>query len=331
MSGPTENSFVFGPVPSRRLGRSLGVNTVPAKTCSYGCVYCQLGRTARMTITPRPWYDFDSVLEAVARKQSQVRNLGETIDYVTLVADGEPTLDANLAVEAEILRSVGMRTAILTNASLIDRSEVSRALRHFDWVSLKLDAVDEGLWRKINRPHGRLKLKEILDGMTRFSRSYKGILCTETMLVEHMNDEEPVLLDLAAFLQSLNPRKAFLTIPLRPPAEPWVRAPSESAVARAYAIFQQHLREVECLTVSEGDHFSLTGDPEADLLAITAVHPMRYSAVAAVIEQAGASWDRVEALQRRGQLVAVTYGDETFYVRRHSESSGQHDLAAIGE
>ena len=176
---------VFGPVPSRRLGRSLGVNNIPAKTCSYNCVYCQLGRTLSQVIDRRRFYSPQEILHSV---EEHIRKLKDKeIDYITFAASGEPTLDINLGKTADLLKSLGYPIAILTNSSLLYREDVRNDLLLFDYVSLKLDAVTTSIWRRVNRPHELLDLDRILDGVSGFRRLFKRRLVTETMLIEEVD------------------------------------------------------------------------------------------------------------------------------------------------
>ncbi|MEM3678045.1 MAG: radical SAM protein, partial [Candidatus Bathyarchaeia archaeon] len=144
--------FVFGPIPSRRLGRSLGVNNVPPKTCSYSCIYCQLGRTIKPVISRRAFYSPDKILEDAVRRVDEAGLRSERIDYITFVPDGEPTLDANIGREISLLKQMGIPIAVLSNASLLWREDVAEDLLEADLVSLKVDASDGPLWRRINRP-----------------------------------------------------------------------------------------------------------------------------------------------------------------------------------
>ncbi|RJS80313.1 radical SAM protein, partial [Candidatus Bathyarchaeota archaeon] len=130
--------IAFGPVPSRRLGKSLGINNIPAKVCTYSCVYCQLGRTKEITLERRAFYDPDRIFRDVRRKVEEARTRGEEIDYLTFVPDGEPTLDLNLGVEIELLRRIEIPIAILTNASLLWRRDVEEDLLKADLVSVKV-------------------------------------------------------------------------------------------------------------------------------------------------------------------------------------------------
>jgi wyosine [tRNA(Phe)-imidazoG37] synthetase (radical SAM superfamily) len=132
--------IAFGPVPSRRLGRSLGINNIPPKVCSYSCVYCQLGRTLKMQVERQAFHLPEEILVAVQKKVNSVKAAGESIDYLTFVPDGEPSLDINLGHAIELLRPLGLPIAVITNASLIWREDVRTDLRKADWVSLKVDA-----------------------------------------------------------------------------------------------------------------------------------------------------------------------------------------------
>lgn len=311
----TTPTLTFGPVPSRRLGRSLGINHVPPKTCTYACVYCQLGRTPHLQAKRQPFYPPEAVIATVQAKVEDAIARGEAIDYLTFVPDGEPTLDLHLGDMLAALKPLGIPLAVITNASLLDDEAVRAALHLADWVSLKMDAAAPAVWRQVNRPHGRLRLGDILDGARAFARDFTGALVTETMLVGGVNDMPWTLAMTANVIAELHPTVAYIGVPTRPPAEPWVRAPDEAALNRAYHIFAAVLPQVELLIGYEGNAFAATGDAAADLLSITAVHPLRDDAVVALLARCGATWDRVEDLVARGALVATQYNQHTFYLR----------------
>ena len=307
---------IFGPVPSRRLGSSLGINNVPAKTCSYNCVYCQLGRTPEKESERSPFYEPQEISREARAKVEKISQGGDKIDYLTFVADGEPTLDLNLGREIEILRPLGFDIAVITNGSLIYREDVREELAKADWISLKVDSTKEKVWRRINRPHPTLKLSAILEGMLEFALSFKGELTTETMLVRGLNDKSDQLQELAIFLKQLQPVKAYLSVPTRPPAEKWVKPPHEPVLNQAYQVLSEHLPRVECLTGYETTDFSLSGDPAEDILSITAVHPMRHEALERVLQQRGADFSMVDRLLAKGKLLKLDYRGKTFYMRK---------------
>jgi wyosine [tRNA(Phe)-imidazoG37] synthetase (radical SAM superfamily) len=306
----------FGPVPSRRLGRSLGINNIPPKVCTYSCVYCQLGPTAKFKVERQSFYSPEEIVEEVGQKVEASEKLGQTIDYLTFVPDGEPTLDINLGREIEMLKPLGCKIAVITNSSLIDDESVRSDLSMADWVSLKMDAADETVWRKINCPHRSLSLEAIKKGMVQFSQSYSGELATETMLIKDVNDDELNLNKLADFLAELKPSIAYISVPIRPPAKSWAMPPPEEKINLAYHIFKSRLEHVELLVGYEGDAFASTGDLANDILSITAVHPMREDAIKNLIARAGSSWEIVQALIEEGQLIETIYEGKRFYLRR---------------
>ena len=307
---------VFGPVPSRRLGRSMGINNIPAKVCTYNCVYCQLGRTVRMKVERTPFYEPREIFAEARAKVEKARQIGLRIDYLTFVPDGEPTLDVNLGREIEMLRPLGIKVAVITNGSLISRKDVREELAQADWVSLKVDCVREEVWRRINRPQPALHLPAILQGMQDFAKFFKGELVTETMLVRGLNNNLGRLQAVARFIERLQPAKAYVSVPTRPPAEKWVETPDEKSVNEAYQIFSQHLKRVEYLIGYEGNDFALAGDPQENILSITAVHPMREEALRRVLAEAGIEWSLVDGLVKEGKLVVLEYRGKVFYMRK---------------
>ena len=129
--------IVFGPVPSRRLGRSIGINNIPPKICSYSCIYCQIGRSQQMLINRKEFFTPLEILDKVNKKIQETENHGMAVDYLTFVSDGEPTLDINLGQEIELIKSTGVKIAVISNASLIWREKVQQDLSKADLVSLK--------------------------------------------------------------------------------------------------------------------------------------------------------------------------------------------------
>jgi wyosine [tRNA(Phe)-imidazoG37] synthetase (radical SAM superfamily) len=310
--------IVFGPVPSRRLGRSLGINNIPPKNCSYSCRYCQVGTTHGTSVEPQDFYSPGEILEAVETRLQKLRAADETIDYLTFVPDGEPGLDRQLGQDIELLRPLGVPIAVITNGSLLWREDIRASIGRADWVSVKVDSVLEPAWQRINRPHESLQLPVVLDGIRRFARDFSGELVSETMLVQGINDGTESVAATAEYLGSLGLTKAYLAIPTRPPADPMVHAPSETVVNRAYQQFAGHLEQVELLIGYEGDAFTYSGDLEHDLLGITAVHPMRKSAVQSLLDKAGADWQVIDKLMKTGKLAKTEHDGETFYMRRFS-------------
>jgi len=310
--------LAFGPVPSRRLGRSLGINNIPAKTCSYSCVYCQLGRTVNMTIERQIFYRPEDIVKEVKMRVSEVLQGNERIDFLTFVPDGEPTLDINLGRIISALKEIGVRIAVLTNASLLWREDVRKDLLEADLASLKIDAVSPGLWRKINRPHKDLKLNTILEGIVKFTDEFKGTIITETMLIKGLSQCNE-LRRTARFIGTLKGlNKAYLMVPTRPPAESWVKPADEETINFAFQVFTEELGsdKVECLTRYEEGTFTYTGSFEEELLSITAVHPISREALVELMEKAKADWSVIDRLLRENKLVELEYRGRKYYMRR---------------
>jgi wyosine [tRNA(Phe)-imidazoG37] synthetase (radical SAM superfamily) len=305
----------FGPVPSRRLGRSLGINNIPPKICTYSCVYCQVGMTVVMQVNRSHFYDPEEIYMDVKKKVEEAQKRGESIDYLTFVPDGEPTLDVNLARTIELLKPLGFKIAVITNGSLIWREDVRADLAKADWVSFKIDSTIEKTWRRINRPQRTLKPEAIWRGLLEFADGYSGTLVTETMLVRGLNDSAKSFRKIAGFLNHVQPLKAYLSVPTRPPAEKWVRPPDEDVLNEAFQILNEKPFQVEYLIEYEGNAFAFTGNVEEDLLSITAVHPMREDAVREFMMRAGADWQIVRKLMAQSQLTEAVYKGKKFYVR----------------
>lgn len=308
--------IAFGPVPSRRLGRSIGINNIPPKVCSYSCVYCQLGDAIKMQAEREQFYEPRQIIEAVKDKVHDVLAKGGKIDYLTFVPDGEPTLDISLKFLIEELKTLGIKIAVITNSSLIYREDVREALNNADWVSCKVDTVSEKVWRKIDHPVRSLKLADILKGISDFRASFTGELVSETMLVKDLNDSIDGLKNTAQFLQTVNFDISYLSIPTRPPAKDFVKPPDENKINIAFNIFKEYLSRVELLIGYEGNEFAASGNMKEDILSITSVHPMREDAVKELLKKNGSSWSLVEKLLKERAILKLSYNENTYYLRK---------------
>jgi wyosine [tRNA(Phe)-imidazoG37] synthetase (radical SAM superfamily) len=274
-----------------------------------------VGQTKQLSHERRQFYPPEQIVEEVTRRVYELCSTNQPVDYLTFVADGEPTLDRHLGSIITQLRPLGVKIAVITNASLISQAEVRDELRGADWVSLKVDTVQPRMWLNINRPDSSLRLEEILAGMRQFAAQFRGTLATETMLVRMLNDSPDQIEAVAQFVAELKPATAYLAVPIRPPAEPWVEPPTEDTLNSAFQIFRRHCAAVELLTGYEGDAFSSTGDLTTDLLSITAVHPLRDDAVQALLAKSRADVTTVQRLVATGQLTETEYEGHRFYLR----------------
>ncbi len=312
--------LTFGPIPSRRLGRSLGVNNIPPKICTYSCAYCQQGHSSKVQIERQSFYPPKEIQEAVQEQINKARGAGESIDYISFVPDGEPTLDINLGRAIDLLKPLNVPIAVITNASLLWKADVRAELARADWVSVKIDTVDEQIWRKIDHPHRGLSLPMIMEGILSFASKYQGKLYTETMLVQGLNDNDADLDKTARFIAQVKPEISYILIPTRPPADIKIKPPDEKAVNTAYQIYSKYIDKVEYLIGHEGNSFTYTGNLEKDLLSITSVHPMRESAVKELLEKAGQEWTAVEQLIAEEKLIELKFNGNRFYMRKLFDS-----------
>jgi len=306
--------LAFGPVNSRRLGLSLGVNNIPYKHCTYSCIYCQLGRTRKLTIKRRRFYEPDEVARSVINILSQ----SVKVDYITFVPDGEPTLDSNLGLEIKMLRKkTNKPIAVLTNSSLLWMETVKNNLRKADLISIKIDAASEELWRKINRPHKSLKLDKIIDGIIDFLRDFKGTLITETMLIKGLNDKPEDLELIAKVIAKVKPKIAYISIPVRPPAEKWVKPPSEESLLIAYETFSEKAKiKVELLTSIELPPLTAS-NPIEYILATTLVHPLKLEYAIKLLEEKGLDPHQIlRQLEDKGLIKIIEHEGCAFIMRR---------------
>ena len=211
-------SYFYGPVPSRRLGLSLGVDLVPAKRCTFDCVYCQLGKTTRKTLRRFSYVD----LKVLGREFKKILNLHPKIDYLTLAGSGEPTLHKDLDKIIALLKKISQNkipVCIITNSSLLYRKEVRKELLSADLVIPSLDAVTPSLFKKLNRPCPGITVDKVISGLIALRREFKGSLWLEIMLAAGINDTEAEALKFKKAIELICPDKVQLNLPVRPSEE----------------------------------------------------------------------------------------------------------------
>lgn len=264
--------YIFGPVPSRRLGQSLGIDTIPLKTCNWNCVYCQLGRSVPLTNERREYYPRQDILDE-AEKALIAHKPGE-IDWVTFVGSGEPLLHTGIGWLIHRLKELTeLPVAVITNGSLLFLPAVRQELVAADAVLPSLDAGTAELYRRINRPHPEVTFDRLVEGLVAFRGEYPGKLWVEVMLVRELNDTPQALWDIAKVLQRVRPDAVHINLPTRPPAETWVQPPLEESLMQAMAILGNI---AEVVHPTEGS-FVLSGyDNLVDaVIGIITRHPMR--------------------------------------------------------
>jgi len=309
--------MAFGPIPSRRLGNSLGINNIVShKVCSYGCVYCQIGNITNKTMVRQYFYEPEKLVDDI---ECHLKKLDRehTPDYLAFVANGEPTLDINLGKEIRLLKKFGIPIAVITNASLIQSKHVQEDLMEADWVSVKVDTIDETVWKKINRPLALIDFEKILKGIKTFTSAYNGKLYTETMLIDRYNDAMDELNQTASFISHLKPIIAYLSIPTRPPAVKEIKPVTEKKLTKAWQVFQKAGLNTELLTGFEGTNTGTTGNALEDILNITAVHPLREDTIAELLKKDKTDSIIVDSLIAQGLIKGVKYHGQTYYVRNY--------------
>jgi wyosine [tRNA(Phe)-imidazoG37] synthetase (radical SAM superfamily) len=222
---PGTFSHLYGPVASRRLGFSLGVDILPYKTCSFDCVYCQLGRTPRKSRRRRKFFSSRDILPQIKKALAS----GRQVDYITFSGSGEPTLNLEIGnLIRQIKKITSVPVAVLTNSSLLSRKSVRQALLAADLVVPSLDAARAGAFRKVNRPDPDFQLENIIRGLEKFRQEFKGQVWLEVMLVKGINDSPSDINTLKEAIARIKPDKVQLNTVVRPPAEKWAHPLSKS-------------------------------------------------------------------------------------------------------
>lgn len=306
----------FGPVPSRRLGKSLGINNIPSKkVCSYSCIYCQVRITKEFSIDREQFYEPEIIFKEV-KKHLQKLKPADKPDYLTFVANGEPTLDINLGNSIKRLKEFNIPVAVITNASLLGDPQVRDELKLADWVSIKIDTIDEAIWRALNRPAVGLDFAKHMEGLLQFSSEYKGKLMTETMLVQGVNDSPAILQQTARLILKITPPIAYISIPTRPPALSQVKAPDELVLNEAYQIFSEAGQKVELLLGFEGTNAGFTGNAIEDIINICTVHPIREDTMLELLINDNADSTILNSLILGKYVRQVQYNANFFYIRQ---------------
>lgn len=294
---------VYGPVPSRRLGRSLGIDLVPFKTCTYDCIYCQLGRTTRKTVRRRSWWEPAEVAAGVRGK------LSSEPDVIAIAGSGEPTLCAGIGTVIGGIKAVtDTPVAVLTNGSLLGLPSVRRELAGADIVMPSLDVPDEGLFRLVNRPHTSLQLADVVRGMRAFREAFAGQVWLEILLLGGVTALPAEVERLAVLAAGIAPERIQLTTVVRPPAESFAEPVSPERLAEVASWFTPQAEVVADTAPAPG-----AGDAaRADVLALIARRPCTVDDIAA-----GLGMHRSEALKVAEALVAEGNAER----RRHQGRS----------
>jgi len=304
-----EFSCIYGPVPSRRLGFSLGIDVLPSKLCSFNCIYCQLGPTAR-NITRRKEY------VSASKIISQIKEILRTekdIDYITLSGSGEPTLNSKIGqLIREIKSFTDIPVAVLTNSSLLIQKSVRDALTEADLVVPSLDAATQDIFVKVNRPHPSLRIEKIIDSLKEFRRIFKGALWLEVMLVKGINDSPSHIKELKKAIAEIDPAKVHLNTVVRPPAEKFAQLLSRKELKKIQAALGEKCEIIADFPRKEQLH------PEENLekavLAMIRRRPVTLSDIASSLgKHKNEIIKHLDILIKEKRIRAVLHEGSTYY------------------
>lgn len=271
--------YIFGPLPSRRLGLSLGISPVPRKTCNYSCIYCQLGRTDHLSNKRELFFPVSAIIAELETTLAAK----PAFDVATIVGEGEPTLYLGLGdLITAVKERVDKPVAVITNGALVYLPEVRADLSKADIVLLSMDAYDQESFQKLNRPHGKIKFSDVFAGLMTFSQSYQGQLWLEIMLMKDNVDPES-LHKYSQLLKDLKYQRLYLNTPVRPPAEPDVSPLGHDEMERAVSVLGGI--SIDLLS-SQGFHSEIPDDYAA-IKSIIGRHPMNQFEIESFLKSRG--------------------------------------------
>ncbi len=292
--------YLFGPVPSRRFGRSLGIDLTPFKTCSFDCIFCQLGPTTNTSCQRREYVPVDQVIDEV---QDWLETDGAA-DYITLAGSGEPTLNSGFGRLIDFVRSATtIPVALLTNGSLLSDPQVRAQCARANVVKVSLSAWDQSSMETINRPHPQIRFDQLVEGQRLLRKEFSGQLWMELFLMDNVNAETTQVARIATLARSIAPDIVQLNTVVRPPCEDYATAVSEDRMLALAELFQP---AAEVIAEFTGTASGRTQANEADILEMVQRRPCTLEEICQVF-----SMHRNEAskylgkLTRRGQAVQI--------------------------
>ena len=308
--------YIFGPVPSRRLGRSLGVNVIPLKYCNFNCIYCQLGRTRQLINDLRMFQPPEDVI-----KEMSIAVKSRDYDYLTFIGDGEPTLYAGLG---ELIKwakeNQDKPLAILTNGAKLINEEVRDWLSNLNVVKVSTDAGSERTFRLINRPFREITFEKFIEGIEKFREVFNRQIWSEVMLVQGVNDNEDEARRIGEALCRYRPDRVYVMVPTRPPAEAWVKPPTSSTLIMFANTLSRYINSDRIFIIDyieRGDFHVDKEDPLNSLLSILKMQPMTMEQVMSIIERNKLDASILDSL--RGMTKEVVFNGVKYLVY-----SGEH-------
>ena len=252
--------YIFGPVVSRRLGVSLGLDLVPYKTCTFDCIYCECGKTTEKTIKRKPYIKTEDILEEL---NNYLKNASR-LDYITITGSGEPTLNSEIGLLInEIKKITKIPIAVLTNSSLLYSEDVRKDLLNADLIIPSLDAVSQTTFLKINRPYIELNINQITDSLILFRKEFKGLIWLEIFFVKDINDRENETGELIRIIKKIKPDKIQLNTIDRPPAENSAKSLSSEEIENIFNKFVDNNLSAEIIkSVSDRNKIQISNNQD---------------------------------------------------------------------
>ncbi|MHA1234571.1 MAG: radical SAM protein [Promethearchaeota archaeon] len=304
--------YVYGPVPSRRLGRSLGIDPIPSKTCNFHCIYCQLGKTTNFTNERRDFYLKEEIYKEM---EEAIKQNKEKFDYITFVGSGEPTLYKSLGkliLKAKDFSSKPI--CVITNGALLYSPEVRKELMNADVVLPSLDAGDEKLFIKINRPHPSIEYEKMIQGYIDFRKEFNGQFWIEIMVMKGINDSKEELVKIKNKLDLIKPHRIDINVPIRPPTESWVQIPDKNVIPILNDVFGEYNN----INFPERGIFSVfSSNFEMELKILLERHPMRQEQILETFSSKKFNEQDVllelNTLASQNKIKKVIYNNQTFW------------------
>ena len=303
--------YLFGPVPSRRFGRSLGVDLTPYKTCNFDCIFCQLGRTTAKTMDRQEYVPVEEVIEELG---DWIKSSGEA-DYITLAGSGEPTLHSRFGEIIEFIRkNSSIPVALLTNGALLGNADVRAAAAKANVVKISLSAGDSALFKYINRPHPDLVFEEVVEGMKVFRGAFSGELLLEVFVVWGVNSTQSDIARIAKLAQSIRPDKIQLNTAVRPPAEGFVHPMPKEKLEQLASSFTPR---AEVIAEFSSDFSPSTKANEETILAMLQRRPCTAKEISTVLGLHPNEVSKyIGKLERTDQILAKSDKGSPYYTTR---------------
>lgn len=313
--------FIFGPVPSRRLGLSLGINIIPFKTCSFNCIYCEVGKTTNLTIVRESFFD----VEQIKKEFLETVNKVGKIDFVTFSGSGEPTLNSDLGELIRFVKSFKKyKVAVLTNSSLFFRKDVREELMQCDVVVPSLDAVLTTSFKKVNMPQKDLKIKDIVEGLIKFSAEFKGELWLEVLFVKDINDSKEDLDALCSAIKSINPTKIQIGTVDRPPAYTTAKKISPKEMMDIYTYMSAKLGKVDIIGSFNKENDVFYDDIERSIVKMINIRPCSKKELKETFNVEDVRIDEIlDKLFKESKAYTQDFGGKKFIVGNRSVASMQ--------